>query len=335
MKRILMTLMTLMTLMIVSVNTFAYTPTLESLLRNGNNIDISNNTVVANLTISEIDPQNNLPFKVSSELANKQVLKLIVVNEKEDAPTLTQVNYKGGVISNNTIVGYSEKSFKALTTFMPNNENPDAEIFYATLSMLLNNHGDMLIEVLRKHNANIQTNTILVDKEKLKLLSSYKRYLVNMKDVGKDSVVEFENPLKPLEEEKQEKVSQINKKAFLSLDPLVKKQKIDDEFFWVVENQNIYLKFDNEHRFKEMTLKLENGDVEIILGKFVIHGNQIEFPEFFWIKDQSGRKFEIKAQRLIMFSDNRDQHNKRLKKYRESAEKNKITEPLVKPSFVL
>lgn len=318
--------------LVFTTSAFSYSPTLESLFRNGNNIEVGNNTVVANISVIEIDSELNIPINPVEELANKQAFKLLINNEREDYPILTQVNYKGGVISNNSLINFREKSYKNLSGFVPNNENVDAQFFYSTLAMLLNNKSSMLLSVLKKYSAKIKTNIELINKEKTSLLINYKNYLTQIKD---DETLELENPLKPDGDDKIAKVSEIKKQSFLEKDPVVKKEKIADDFFWVVKEENIFLKFDEFHRVREIKVKTNMGEIEMIFGKFVIHGAQFEFPEFIWFKDTSGRKYEIKATKLSIFADNIDMQRKRLKRYQKYADENKIIEPQIKPDFIL
>jgi hypothetical protein len=310
---------------------FAYTPSLESLLRNGNNIDVGNNTVLANLSILEIDPENNLPLK-EDNIVNKETIKLLILNEKEDYPKLCQVNYKGGVMNSVSLINYKERSFKKLNDVIKNDENVDGQFFYATLSMLLNNNGSMLIEYLKKYNSKIKLNTELVNKNKSRLLKKYKSYLIASRD---DEEGKLENPLKPLAEDKKEKVTEIKNANFLDSDPLVKKIKVEDQFFWIIDNNGLYARFDNDHRLRELRVKTGVGEVELVLGKFVIHGSQIEFPEFIWFKSVSGKKYEIKATKVSMFQDTRENHTRRIKRYSKASEENKLVAPEVKLDFIL
>lgn len=310
---------------------FSYTPSFDSLLRNGNNVDIGTNTVIANLTIQEIDPENNQPIK-NEDIITRETLKLLILNEKEDYPKLCQINYKGGVMSDASLVNYEQRSFRRVSEVIRNDENVDGQFFYAALSMLLNNDSAMLIEYLKKHNSNVKKNSELVNKEKFSLLRKYKNYLIESKDEEKEGL---ENPLKPISEDKQARVEEIKKENFLNNDRLVKKIKLEDDFYWIVDNNGLYARFGNDHRLKELRVKTALGDIELVLGKFVLHGSQIEFPEFIWFKSVTGKKYEIKGTRVSMFQDSKENHIKRLKRYSKAAEENNIVKSETKPDFIL
>ena len=57
-----------------SVVCWGYFPTLDSLLRNGSNVDIGKDTVVANLMVREINPELNEKI----ELGKGKIIKTII-----------------------------------------------------------------------------------------------------------------------------------------------------------------------------------------------------------------------------------------------------------------
>ena len=63
-----------------------------------------------------------------------------------------------------------------------------------------------LFNFLKKYGNNVKENSSLVNKEKLRLLSSYKYYVSK---VGDEENAELKNPLNPENEELKEKVKEI------------------------------------------------------------------------------------------------------------------------------
>lgn len=308
---------------------WSYTPSLESLLRNGSNANIDNNTVIANLSISEIDPENNRMI-IKEEIPQLEAVKLLILNEKENSPRLCQVNYLGGAIKANTLYNFIEIEFKNLSNKFSSVENISGEVFYSVLSVLLNNNGDMLLNLIKKMNGDVKTNRELVNKEKLALLGKYKNYLENSKEEE-----ELENPLKPESEEAMKKVQELKLSQFLIKDSTVKRIKENQKFFWVVETSKIFMKFDENHKLKEFKMSTEYGDFQFLLGRYVIFGSKLEFPEFVWFTDLTGKKYEIKATKLTMFQDSADQHRNRIKRYSKSMEENNLTPPELRFNFLL
>ncbi len=287
--------------------------------------------MVANLSIVSIDPETNEPIK-TEEIYQKETVKFLLINENEEIPKLCQVNYAGGVMGNSTLINYEQKRFKKLSDLFSNNENVDGELFYSLMSMLLNNNGKLLIDYLKKTNSKIRSNVELVNRDKLNLLKNYKSYLIAAKE---EDAADLENPLKPKAEDKRLRVNEIKASSFLKADPIIKQVKVEDDFFWEVDADNVTARFDSSHRMKELTVKTSLGQIELVLGRFVLFGSQMEFPEFIWFKDLAGRKYEIKATKVSMFQDNSDNHRKRVKRYSKASEENKLTKPEIRPSFLL
>ncbi len=322
-------------LLIQSTVLLAYSPSLDSLLRNGNNADIGNNTVQANLVISEIDASTKEEVRDEMGILYKHSIKLLIVNEGELQPTLTQINYKGGIFANDALVGYTNTRMTDLKIFSEENENIDAELFYSLLGMVMNNDSKLLLKMFKKINSNIKKNEDLVNTDKFVLLNNYKNYLIAIKAEEVKEETELVNPLKPTTDEEKEKVKVLKSQSFLKHDPAVKRVKVEDEFFWIVDDKNIYLKFDRNHHLREMKMTTELGEIELLLGKFVVYSAQLQFPEFIILKDLAGKVYKITASKLTMFSDTSESHSKRLQRYNKLSIQNKITEPQIKPSFVL
>lgn len=313
------------------MNSFAYGPTLESLLSNGSNVEIGTNSVVANLIVKEKSDESPLIIK-SEELKMKEhALKLLIYNENEEKPRLTRVYYKSGLMSKETLLKYSETDFINFANETTLNDNVDAAIFYGVMGYLLNNNSSMLLNALKKESMDLKSNRELFDNEKMSLLSSYKEYLVKTKDEDLD----IENPLKPSDAQAQEKVNEIMKRPFLTKDQNLKRIKEGKEFFYIVDNENIYIKFDSLHQLRQIKVKRAAGEIEVILGKYGVWESQLKFPEFILLKNSEQKWFEIRARKISVFSDNSDLYKKRLQRYSEAVKENNLVDDIQRPIFIL
>lgn len=327
------TLLKVITIKLLLVNlSFAYHPTLESLLQNGSNVEIGKNSVVANLVIKDRSLDSMLEVTDQSSLNNLFAIKLHLFNENEENPLMTRVHYKAGVLSPDALVSHHEFKLSNMNKSIGHTENYDAEIFYGLMSYLLNNKGMPLLKALKKMRPAIKPNNELIDPEKIELLGKYKEYLIKKRE---DKETEVENPLKPADPELRLKVREIMKRPFLVKDPVVKRLKSGKEFFWVVEDENLFMKFDKEHNLLELKVVTALGDIEAVLGKYGVWGSQMVFPEFIMFKTSDQKWFEIKPKKVNMFPDNKSQYEKRLKKYSKHVEENNIVEPQTRPSFLL
>lgn len=327
-----MSLLKVLLFFLVSQTSMAYIPSLDALLRNGSNPEVGRNTIAANFVITEIDAVTNRPQVDETGLMNKYAVKYVIFNDKEKYPRITQVNYKGGIAAKENLVNFFEKYFYSLKKLFSHDENKDAEFFYATLAMLLNNKSNLLLESIDKLGEEVQRNRDLVNKDKLTLLRNYKFYLDKLKEGTNESL---ENPLRPKNEEERMKVQKLSKQGFLNRDERVKRVKLGEQFYWIVETEKYYLRFDYNHRIREMRVNYGASKLEFVFGKFVSFRSNLEFPEFIWLTDSQNKKYEIRATSLKMFPDNRDQHRKRHKMYRESAQKNQIVDDQIRPGFLL
>lgn len=319
-------------LIIFSLNAFSYEPSLESLFRNSNNVDVGNNTVVANLSIKELDPETNQPLKAEDSLSRELSVKLLVYNENEERPRLTQVEYKGGKISYATLFDFKEKSFNRLGNLIRNPEAVDAKAFYSLMAMLLNNDGSFMVDFLKTFNSKVKSNSEIINRKKVKLLSDYKNYLLAVK---KEKETPIPNPLQPEAEEKKERVREIMRESFLKKDELIKRVKRNDRFVWSVAEENITANFDSNHRIRDMKVSTGMGDIQFVFGRFLVFGSQFEFPEFIWMTDTAGKKYEIRASSIKIFQDSSKWHQSRLEKYLKAKKENNFSEAPFKPSFAL
>lgn len=305
---------------IISFNCFSYTPTLDSLLRNGNNSEIATKSVVANIKIKEISPTNQ-----NEELTGETALKYVIYNENEQRPQMVELEYAGGNITSSMLMGFKYINIKDLKSINIPSNKIESQVYYSLLVMLLNNNSRPLIDFLQSQNIKVLDNRNLINENKIRLISAYKRYLQESKD---DESNVRENPLKPEDPKDLEKVNEVMSESFLRQDQLVKRVKDKNEFYWVAQSDNLFIKFNKDHRMKIFRLLTDLGTIEVTLGRFVVMGSQQEFPEFIWFKTLSGKKYEIRATKYSSFKDNKDSHRNRLKRYSKYKEQNKVSSQL-------
>ena len=325
----------------------AYTPSIESLFRNGNNGEIAGNTVVADFivkkkksVISELSVEEG---SVESEEVSKIIddtlaTRFLIYNENEKYPKLIQADYKGGSVSSNLMERYSTHPYYDLNKIIPVKENIEARVFYSLMSSLLNNDGSLLMTLLTELDPEIKTNKMLVNKDQLSIIKSYKEYLLEAKaaKIAKDeTLLVMENPLKPEDLEKKAEVKKIMRSPFLMDSDTVVRTRDGKQFFWDINKDNIQARFDTNHYLKELKFITALGNIEILCGKFIKFRSDLIFPEYIIFKDLAGNEFEITMKKLRLIKDSPENHSKRLKKYDGFIEDNKISEPVVKPSFLL
>ncbi len=311
---------------IYSIIGHSYVPTLDSLLRNGNNEDINQNTVIANLTITEKPTE-------PTEQIKTYYSKFVISNFRETYSNIIQLNFERD-FTNSSMREMKVIASNGVKNVFTANENLDGEMFYGLLEFLVLNKSKRLLSVLRKYDPGLKDNKELINQDKLTLLKRYKTYLEAQKEDEDNQ--DLKNPLKPQTEEEQKSVSEIMKQAMILPDENIKRIKIGDEFYFIVDKENMFLKFDKNHRIKEFNFRnLYGGEIEIVFGRFVAFSNALEFPEFIRIKSSSGRNYEIRANKYSMFEDDASSESRRLDRYSKIIEKNNLSSPLFWPEFLL
>lgn len=318
-------------LLFLNLTAFGYTPTLDSLLRNGGNVDIANNTVVANLKIKYTPAQESV--QAANPIIQNEALKFLIYNEREDLPKMVQLQYAGGKISKETLHDIKVIPFHSLNAISRNKENIEQRLFYSILGVLLKNDGNLMLEFLAEQGVNIPGNKDLVNKDKERLLKDYRFYLKKIKE--NSTVAEIKNPLKPADEEDRKKVDEIMQKPFLAPDGFVKRFKNGDYFNWIVESDQLFISFDYDHKLEEILLKTSEGPIKVTFGRFLLQSANFEFPELVTITDAQNNKYEITLTKISMFPDNSNTYFKRLKRYQEFIEANKISELTEKLKIIL
>lgn len=321
----------------------AGTPTLESLLRNANNPDIEGRTVNAKLRISktgsEIDTKdlnflNQTEESEEKKITDDMTVRFIINNENEKYPRLTQIDYLGNTFSDSVMMSMKTRSFYNLKSLTPVEEKIEARLFYSTLSMLFNNNNTLFLDLLRYLGVKFKTNKELVNKEKIALLKEYTKYLQALKEKKSEDEQPL-NPLKPEDLELRKNYAKIMKSPLIKEDGIVRRVKITDDFFYIVDLNNIYMKFDSDHKMKELKLKTQSGDISYSFGRYITSSGKSIFPETIYYKGLSGIDYEVKLERMWQKSDTSSERYKRLDYFKRALDKNKEIQPIIKPAFIL
>lgn len=311
----------------------AYIPTVESLFRNGNNADIGNQTVVAEFSVERKVTEENA--SLLKDIPLKTAYKVLIGNENEDRPRFIQIDYRSGVIADETMNKVNYRNVFSLRAMGLNSEQKEAKIFYSLISSLLNNNSTLLMDFLESEKSVIRKNNELVDKEQLALLNSYRYYLKEKKDESKQDSIP--NPLKPESDDLRAKVKDILKRGFLTGSPYIKRSFIKSKFYWEVTTPKLFARFDNDtHQLKKFIWTGDEGKFEVDLHNYILFKGNTEFPEVIYIRDFQGYSYEIKMSKIISFKDNSSSFNARLDRYQDTVRENSNkVEEIIKPAFIL
>lgn len=297
----------------VTMNVFAYVPTLESLLRNGENPSLKKNSLYAKLKITESSVTGD-----ESLVRNNQAIKYYLYNES--ASKLVQLEYAANSFKKENLFEQKVLSFQSLNRIVKNNEKIEQKLYYSILAMLLNNDGSFLIDFLKSTGFKVKNNRELLNTRKKNLLTRYKNYLKTNPENREEN-----NPLRPKDEEAQKRIKELYNSPLISEDGIVKRFKNGDHFSWVVEQEKLYMSFDHNHHLQELTFEIPAGKFSVIFGRFLLQGAGMEFPETVTFKLPSEREFVLSLVSLKKFSDSSRSFSKRIKANSEQIQKNKIS----------
>jgi hypothetical protein len=312
-----------------SIQVNASAPTLESLLRNGNNPEIGSNTVIANLKIKQVTTVEGVIE--DGEVVNQQAIKYLINNEREEMPLLYQLEYSAGRIETKSLYSLKTIKFDNLKKVNRNKEKLEQRVYHSLMAILLRNDAGLMMDFLREQGIQVKDNKQLVNRGKAKLLQDYKYYLKGLKE----EIADLTNPLKPEDEEKKKKIAETMKAKFLKDDNLVTLRKSGDKFNWVVESEKLFISFTHDHKIEEMVITTLAGKIKISLGRFLLQGSSLQFPEFINITVPSGNKFEIKLVSLKLIKDTPERFAKRIENYEKAIKENLINVDVEPSLFTL
>jgi hypothetical protein len=322
------TLTLLLSLTLYSVSATAYIPTIDSLFRNGNNIDVGESTVVASIEITKMN--SNEDEEMTTQM-KRSAHKFLLSSNVQGISDFLQVDYRDGLFSVETINEIKRKNKLNLSSL--NEELFETKLFYGILKSLLLNNSDLVISFLNKIDPKILPNKALFNKEQIMLLNKYKKYLKNISDGGEAG----ENPLSPADPDKRKETKEILAKSLIADESNVRRVFENKEFYLNYKSDVVELKFKNEtHQLKSMKVKNGESQIEIEFMNYVLFTGGFEFPEEISIKLANGDQFQIVLRKLQLLKDSEQSYSKRIKSYKKQL-KNGEDKIIVinKPMFIL
>lgn len=298
------------------LNAGAHAPTLDSLLRNGENPDIGPNTVLATLRIKSEGKNDN-----DETIVYNQALKYLIYNENENSPRLIQLEFAANSLEDDNLFQFKSFPFRNLNGITRNTEKIRQRLFYSVMALLLRNDGSLIMDLLKSEGFPVKTNKELINTSKLRLLNKYKTYLTQQKE----GIETIQNPLSPESPEEREEVQKIYNSPFIMEDGLVKLNKNGDHFNWVVDTNKLYIGFDHNHRIEELSFETKDGKYSVVFGRFLLQGAGMEFPEEVTFKTPNNVNYNLKMVSLKKWKDNDRAQSKRMDRYIETIKKNNIT----------
>lgn len=315
---------------LLSISSFAYIPTVESVLKNNSNPDVASTTVAANLILERINEEEkseeNDPFE--------KILFKIVSYQDDSNKIFTQLNYKN-TFSKNSLREVVSIGSLDIENFIKNTTVFSQGVFYGVLKVLLRNDSQLLIQSMRNIGINIKTNKELINKPKVDLINRYKEYL-NLVKKDPDLEKSLDNPLSPQDEDLKKTVSEIINQPFYIQDENINLVKRNNSFYWQYDAGNANFIVSNETReLRNIKVFLNQQENEINLQDYILFNGTHSFPRRVVI-NYLGKKYKLTLEKLTHFTESIDQYRKRLIRYeKEVTDANPDKVILKKPQFLM
>lgn len=274
-KRIFLILITTFTF-IVS----AATPTEEGLLRNLNNASLPGNLITIKTAITKLSEtkgdNNRVDYYKFVFLTGSQI-------------SMLQVNYSGAQMlpAQTQDIKYIPDLIQAIKK----EKYAEKGMFYAVLTMLATNNALGMEAFLEKTGTVVLKNSSLMNEGKIKLLQSYKSYLLSTKGKG-----EATSPLNPQDPKEKAQVIELFKANTFVKSKNVELVKNGNEFLWKVDWKSVKAFFTNEERrFRAIDYNLSDSSTRIDASEYISFNNNNELPKILMIKDTVGENFKLQV----------------------------------------
>lgn len=292
----------LILMFILLVNqSWAAIPRDEGLLRNPNNQPIAGQQVTLKAEVKKVSEAD------SAERIDHYKF-VFVIDEKI---SLLQINY-----TNSQMLGSQIQDVK----FIPDVEEairkdrtPERGMFYGVLSMLATNKAEPVEAFVERTGSSIIKNKALMNEEKMKLIRSYRNYLLTTKGKG-----EATSPLNPQDPTEKAKVVEVFKSNTFDRSKNIELVKEGNEFLWKADWKTVVGYFTNEERrLKTLMYSDVVAKAQIDASDYAMLNNVNEFPRNIFLKDSNGDTYKLS----FYFQEVKKTQDKKLSDRLEEAKK--------------
>ncbi len=253
-------------LLFLSLQCFAYIPTVESLLSNSSNIDIHGYMVEANFKLINLESKSPFYFKMMTYKGNQS-----------SAVQYTQVSFNekgfGELNTTEVVKGRSLKNESRLTGL----ENVEKSVFYSILNMLMANNPHHIMKVFKENGASVAANSQLLNREKTGLMSQFRSYFSRLK--GKSAASSnIRHPLKHRDEETRKRVNGVYFSNLYKSNDSVSIKKDGRDFIYLVKKGSLEFKVNSKRHMKKIKLDSRVGKIQADFKNYVLVNGSQEFP---------------------------------------------------------
>ena len=311
---------------------YAYVPTVESLLRNGANPDVTMNGVALNLSVRKINPGNNESSSLVSVGRGEDFFKLYLSKISADSTKVLQARYNNANFADESITHKAYYPNFTAYTIKPSVEQLERGLFYGLLQSLAYNNGAHLINYLKSLDVPVRLNQDLINREKIEQLASYKQYLLAaQKNRNKPGI---ENPLRPEDASARARAEEISNASMYVDTHQVSISRQDGQMSWLINAAPFEAVISYSRReIQKIKFKSASGEFEILCKDYWLANGTHSFPRTMVIKTVSGDTYQVDVTNLRHYNDKEDDQVKRLTRMDQVLKKTASQDP--RPEFLL
>lgn len=319
-----------LSLLFVTQLSWAYVPTVESLFRNGSNPDITGNVAILNFRVSKMDPSGMIQDTNAQNTENYQVY---YAKFADDVYKLNQFKFSGNSFDEKNIVHQAYYPNYNAFSFANQPNAVDKSLFYGILNSLVIHDGAFLVSYLKSLGLPLRHNRELINREKIEYLAQYKQYLITINQ-DKEARKTLENPLRPADPAKKEKVDSVMKESMYVDTQQVKLAKDSGEMSWKVSVEGFDASVSYSKRYlQKITFKTEAGVLEFLFKDYGLVNASHVLPKQILVRDVNGDNYQIEIVNLRYGSITEGNYLKKLKEWDKTVREQSVE--ALRPGFLL
>lgn len=320
----------LLCLLFIAQSSWGYVPTVESLFRNGSNPDITGNVAILNFKISKMDPSGIIQDTSSFTKENYQVH---YVKFNDEVYKLNQFKFSGDGFNEKDIIHHAYYPNYNAFSFANQPNAVDKSFFYGILNSLVLQDGSFLVNYLKSLGLPLKLNKEIINREKIQYLAQYKQYLVTINQ-DREARKTLENPLRPSDPAKREKVDSVMNESMYVDTQQVKLSKDSGEMSWKVSVGGFDASVSyNKRHLQKIVFKTQSGEVEFLFKDYgLVNANHV-LPKQILIRDVHGDNYQIEIVNLRYTNITENAYLKKLKEWDKTAREQSVE--ILRPGFML
>jgi hypothetical protein len=324
-------------LVMLSLHTYAYVPTVESLFRHGANPDVTTNGVSVTFLVKRLDfgKKNKDSSGVSLLAENKKedFYKLFFTRVNNDLMKVAQTRYANSSFSESSLLEKVYYPSFSNFTIKATPEEAEKGLFHAMMRSIIFNDGEFLVNYLKALGVPVKLNKEILKREKIELLVAYKQYLaaINKDRTSRKTEV---NPLKPQDSAARERADALMSEPMYVDLKQVKLSRENDQMAWLINAApfEAVVSYNNRH-INKIKFKSQSGEMEIVCKDYWLANGSHSMPRYMMIRDFRGETYQLEVMSLRHYLEKEGELMSRLKNWDNLLKGKESLEP--KPAFVL